>query len=277
MQSAPEVSGVERLRPLDWRRRARLVAATLAARRARTPLATKIGKAFARVALSRFSAEAIDRFEAIERVRDRVGASKAPLVFDLSDRFPGARIDTTLGDWASRAAIDPTRGRLLFALVDELRPRRCLELGTNVGLSAAYITSALEANDLGRLISIEMVPEATEQARVDHVGLGLRRAEFRTGLFADLMPGALDDLGGCDLAFVDGDHHEEPTMDYFDALASSLANGTGGVVALDNVIGTEEMERAWERVRRHPRTAAAIRFEALGVVAVEGALPHSTT
>ena len=44
---------------------------------------------------------------------------------------------------------------LLFHLVRNLKPENCLELGSCVGISAAYIAAALELNEAGKLLTIE--------------------------------------------------------------------------------------------------------------------------
>ncbi len=201
---------------------------------------------------------------AIEASRRELDRSSEEVAVDMTEHWPDWRTETTVGEWVRAAAVDPPRGRLLFALVRALRPSRCVELGTNMGISAAYIASALTLNGDGRLISLDSIEQATERATRHHRDLGLDRSEFRTGLFSEHLAPALSDLGGCDFAFVDGDHHEEPTLAYYEQIAAMM--GEGDVIVFDNVAGEAEMERAWARIQAHPRSGLAITFEALGVV-----------
>ena len=62
----------------------------------------------------------------------------------------------------------------LFRIVRFLRPFRCLELGTCLGISAAYIATALKLNGAGHLISIEGCPTLVHIAKqnLHHLCLG---------------------------------------------------------------------------------------------------------
>lgn len=258
--SAPEV---DRLRPLDYRRRARLLLCALQARMDLSHVTRGVARAFATVATDRFDQGTTRLFEEIEDRRVVLSDSDEVVVIDLTAHVPGIRFETTVGEWGSGAAVDPPRGRLLFALVRELRPTRCLELGTNMGISSAYVAAALGLNDDGRMISVDMVEQASQRASQHHSQLGLDRAEFRTGLFQDLLAPSLGELGGCDFAFIDGDHREESTIKYFEHIAAAMASDA--VMVFDNVAGTDEMERAWARIRADSRVRFAVAFEALGV------------
>ncbi|KKK93029.1 hypothetical protein LCGC14_2696960 [marine sediment metagenome] len=46
-------------------------------------------------------------------------------------------------------------GLLLFKIVKEFKPKICLELGTCIGISAAYQAAALEMNNQGKIYTIE--------------------------------------------------------------------------------------------------------------------------
>ena len=222
-----------------------------------------VARAFAAVATDRFDPGTAKLFEAIEDRRRVLSNSDEPVVIDLTAHVPGVRFETTVGEWGSGAAVDPPRGRLLFALARELRPTRCLELGTNMGISSAYVAAALGQNEEGRMISLDMIEQASDRAGQHHAHLGLDRAEFRTGLFQDLLAPSLGELGGCDFAFIDGDHREESTITYFEHISGAMA--PDGVMLLDNVAGTDEMERAWAQIREDSRVRFAVTFEALGV------------
>jgi hypothetical protein len=101
-------------------------------------------------------------------------------------------------------------GRLFFRIVRGLRPQRCLELGSSVGMSACYIGAGLAANAEGRPITIAGLDAVADIARraLSSAGVG-DRVTVGTGTFADRFGGALESLGGVDLAFIDG--HRWPT------------------------------------------------------------------
>lgn len=83
---------------------------------------------------------------------DRREQSALHHIHRLRSRY-GAR--TQFGHWVRTLSIPDAMGRYLFALVRALRPKICLEIGTGVGISAAYIIAALAMNREGILWTLE--------------------------------------------------------------------------------------------------------------------------
>jgi predicted O-methyltransferase YrrM len=156
--------------------------------------------------------------------------------------------------------------RLLYALVRERRPAACLELGTNLGISAAYQALALEMNGSGSLVTLEGSEARARLARRNLELLGLRRVEMVVGRFDETLAGVLDRMGPVGFAFVDGHHEEEATQHYFAAIAPHLERGA--LVAFDDITWSDGMRRAWQRLRAAPQVGAAADLRLLGVCAI---------
>ena len=169
------------------------------------------------------------------------------------------------------AATGPAWGRFLFGLARGLRPRRVLELGTNLGVGAAHLAAALALNDAetpgdaaSRLVTLEGAPALAALAGGHLAGLGHRqRVEIVVGPFAETLPGvaASGPLAGADLrfdlVFVDGHHEPEAALGYLRTLSGALA--PGAVVVLDDVEPGRPVRQAWRRLRQ---TTAAPAFYA---------------
>jgi predicted O-methyltransferase YrrM len=71
------------------------------------------------------------------------------------------------------AGIEVETGEFLYALTRLLKPTNVLETGTHFGVGAAYIGSALHANHMGHLDTIEFIPPIHEkaEARIKRLGL----------------------------------------------------------------------------------------------------------
>jgi predicted O-methyltransferase YrrM len=160
-------------------------------------------------------------------------------------------------------------GRFLYRIVRELRPERCLELGTSVGMSGCYIAAGLSANSSGRLITIEGEEQAANVARgvFERVGVGAR-VESRIGRFTDEMPSALQALGGVDLAFIDGHHEYAPTISYFETIREVTA--PGGLLVFDDITYSREMKAAWSEVRAHAGVTGSMTIGTVGFAVVGG-------
>ena len=148
-----------------------------------------------------------------------------------------------------RAAATPAWGRFLFRLVRALKPRRVLELGTNLGASAAHIVAALQHNrqeggEEGHLVTLEGDPTLASIAREHLAPPG--RATVVTGRFADTLPDVLNEHGPFDLVFLDGHHEEAATLQYFALIRPHLTRGA--CVAFDDIEPTRRVRRAWKQI-----------------------------
>jgi predicted O-methyltransferase YrrM len=223
----------------------------------------------------------------IEGRRSELEHSSATISFDVEDTayweraiprsghahppsLDGHTVTRHVGEVTSTTSKPPSWGHLFYRLTRALQPTRCLELGTSVGMSASYIAGALTDNGQGMLITIE-----GEDAIADVAREGLRQigaadhADVRTGKFADLLGAAIDDLGGIDLAFVDGHHLREPTLDYFNRIAPAASDGA--LLIFDDVSPWHEgMEEAWREIREDPRVTGSLTIAAVGFAVVGG-------
>ncbi len=158
-------------------------------------------------------------------------------------------------------------GRFLMRLVSELAPRSCIELGTGLGISAAYQGAALELGGGGSLITLDAAESWGEIARMGFSTLGLSsRIEPRLGDIGDTLEEVLKDAAPVDYAYVDAEHLEAPTLAHFEAMLPHLRDGA--VVVFDDIGLSAEMRRAWREIKRHPRVSIAIGLGRMGVVGV---------
>jgi predicted O-methyltransferase YrrM len=162
----------------------------------------------------------------------------------------------TGGMWPG--SIYPAEGAFLYALVRALRPQTIVETGTASGFSTTYLLAALEANDAGRLISIDLpftldnngglqsiVADTTIQLddsspvpQGEGSGWAIpkelrSRWDLRLGDARELLPAALAEARQVDLFFHDSLHTREHMLFEFEAAWSHLA--PGGVLVADDV------------------------------------------
>ena len=179
------------------------------------------------------------RMERVELERTRLETSSLPL-------SGGRGSHSTVGEVARRASVPPLRAALLFHLVRALDARRCLELGTCVGVSGAYLATAMQLAGDGRLVSLEGHPDRAEVARDSWSRLGLENAEVVVGRFHQTLPRVLTGPV-VDLAFIDGDHDGQATVGYVTAIREASSPGT--VLVLDDIDWSRDMRGAWRLLR----------------------------
>jgi predicted O-methyltransferase YrrM len=164
-------------------------------------------------------------------------------------------------DVAKYAAKAPKYGRLLFRLVNYFQPKTVLELGTSLGLSAAYLASARSGTTV---ITLEGCPEISHIASDTFRNLGLDNVKLVTGNFDDTLGPALLQLPGLDMAFIDGNHRKEPTLRYFSQCLTQVHNDS--VLIFDDIHWTKEMENAWLAIKAHPAVTLTIDLFFMGMV-----------
>ena len=181
----------------------------------------------------------------IEKRRSELLRDTSPLVDESLG--PPAIYDEgqSVGD-ACRVSMDRQSALTLHSLAAEFRPQTILELGTNIGISAAYLASAG-----GSVTTMDASPHRIAVARRLHRDIGLTNVDYVVGLFDDTLVETLDRLPEIDFAFIDGNHQYQPTLDYFAAIADK--SSPGAVLVFDDIRWSDGMKQAWAEIKVSPR------------------------
>jgi predicted O-methyltransferase YrrM len=198
-----------------------------------------------------------------------------------SNREPGRIVHAGLGAICRGTSRRPASGLLLMKLLRAFQPETAIELGTSVGISAAYQAAAMQLNQRGRLITLEGAPAVASIAASNLAKLGLsERAEVVVGRFVDTLPGVLDRIGPIDFAFIDGHHDFAATLEYFDSIKPSLSDSA--VVMFDDIAWSSGMAAAWKKIVADPQVGLVVNIFSMGLCVLNGpkqsfriALPRS--
>ena len=212
----------------------------------------------------------------IEALRQELAASDAVVDIDFGagDGLPvsraphhdGVPVLHTIGEFCRRSSTGPAWSRLLFHLAREAAPVNALELGTALGISAAYQGAALEGNGHGRLVTIEGAPPLADLARDNLARIGIGTVEVMTGRFRDALPPMLERLQPLEFVYIDGHHDGRATLEYFGTLLPAITRPA--LLVFDDIGISPGMRAAWERIAQHPRVTLAVDLHKLGVCGV---------
>lgn len=200
----------------------------------------------------------------------KIGALRKSLLRDtrnvtITDLGAGSllhkRREKTVKEMAKDAAKPAKYGQLLFRLVEYFQAKSILELGTSLGLSAAYLASA---SPLGEVLTLEGSPETLRIAGENFAKLELNNISTLTGNFDETLATALVRMPRPDLVFIDGNHRREPTSRYFLQCLPHVHNDT--LMIFDDIHWTGEMESAWEFICRHEQVTLTVDLFFLGIV-----------
>lgn len=162
----------------------------------------------------------------------------------------------------ARSSLKPKKyAQLLFRMVNYYEPQNILEIGTSLGITSAYLAMA---GKKGKLVTLEGSAEIANIARHNFQELGLDTIELTEGNFDETLPVVLNRYASFDFVFIDGNHRMEPTLRYFEQLLPVTHTDT--CLIFDDIHWSEEMEQAWEEIKKHPQVTSTIDLFFIGIV-----------
>lgn len=152
-------------------------------------------------------------------------------------------------------------GQLLYRIVQFYQPKTILELGTSLGITTSYLALAQPGS---KVITAEGAKGIANLAQQNFQKLSLKNIELVEGNFDDTLETILEKLSSVDLAFIDGNHRQEPTERYFNQILAKTHNGS--ILIFDDIHWSREMEEAWETIKAHPSVRCTIDLFFIGIV-----------
>jgi predicted O-methyltransferase YrrM len=169
----------------------------------------------------------------------------------------------SISSFVKKSSVSVKYGSLLYRIAQWFQPESALELGTGLGISAIYLASG--ASD-ATLFTIE-----GSKMRAMFAGQVIKRSELSN---VQVINGDIDQemdkilregkIKGRNLAFVDGNHHYDPSLKYIRKLID--AAGEEGVIIMDDIYWSKGMQRAWRKVIEWPEVRVSIDLFHMGIL-----------
>ncbi len=202
-------------------------------------------------------------FDAIESLRVELLRNEARI--DVRDFGAGSRSSSSssrrICDIARTASNPPEQAQMLFRWANFCQPLRVLELGTNLGLSSAYLSKAIPKASIW---SLEGAPALVALARQHLEGLQCKNVTVVEGHFRETLPRTLSAMGAIDLAWLDGHHEKQATLDYMEMIWPYCHSET--VLLVDDIHWSAGMNAAWEILRNDARVTLSLDFYHYGAL-----------
>lgn len=167
----------------------------------------------------------------------------------------------TISSVTRGSSIPPKYGKLLYRIARQADPGDVLEIGTAMGISTLYISSAAPTS---RIISMEGCAMIAEKAIANFRKMGVKNIVMTVGNFDLILDETLEKLEKLDFVFIDGNHRREPTLDYFGKIISRIHKDS--VVIIDDIHSSKGMEDAWKEICNHEKISITIDLFRLGIV-----------
>ena len=186
---------------------------------------------------------------------------------EVTDFGAGSRVfksnTRAINQIAKNAGISPNRAKLLFRIVNYFQPKSILEIGTSLGLA----TSTLALNDFATITTLEGCPNTMAIAK-NQLQLQLpkfsNKINFINTEFSKQLTTYNLQHTTYNLIYFDGNHSKQATLEYFELLLPTITNET--VWIFDDIHWSQEMEEAWEIIKKHPKVTVTIDTFQWGIV-----------
>lgn len=155
-----------------------------------------------------------------------------------------------ISDIAQRSLSPPGFCGLYGRLIRHFGCRTIIELGTSLGINAMYLGLYREAT----VYTFEGAPGIAEVARENFKRMGATNIQLIEGDISDTLPPFLREHPSIDLAFIDANHNEKPTLDYFSRILECIRPES--IVIMDDIHLSREMENAWRAIQNNQSVCA---------------------
>ena len=212
-----------------------------------------------------------DWYPIIETGRQKLLQQSAAI--EVTDFGAGSSVIKTskrvVADMAKSSLKPKKYAQLLFRMVKYYRPATILELGTSFGITTGYLAAG---NAHAKVYTMEGSSAIAEIARKTFNTLDLKNIELIEGDFDITLPFLLSKLNKIDLAFIDGNHVKDATLDYFAKILN--ASTTSSILIFDDIHWSAGMEAAWAEIRLHPTVTLTIDLFFIGIVFLNADFNH---
>lgn len=162
---------------------------------------------------------------------------------------------------AKNALKSPKLAQLIFRLARHSEASSITELGTCLGITTAYLA---KSRPEAKVVTMEGCPQTAARAAQNFKDLGLDRIELQVGNFDDLLPEFIAAEEKLDFVYIDGNHREDATLNYFQWCLPKVHEHT--VLIFDDIYWSEGMKRAWDAIKNHPDVTVTVDLFWIGLV-----------
>ena len=204
-------------------------------------------------------------YQKIEAIRTALKADNTTIeVEDFGAGSTSLKTNKRVIKDIANSSLKPKKyAQLLYRMVQYYKPETILELGTSLGITTAYLASA---NTTAKIFTCEGATNIAAIAQDNFNKSGIENITLITGDFAKTLPPLLIALKNIDFIFIDGNHREIPTLDYFHQILKYAKETT--MLVFDDIHWSLEMERAWAAIQQHEAVTLTIDLFFIGIVCI---------
>ena len=210
-----------------------------------------------------------ENLDGIKRWRNEL--SRQNLYIETEDIGAGSQISfrkrrsvKNIIRWSS---ITHKYGRILYFTAKYFEPATIIELGTGLGISTAYLSSAVPS---AKMISIDADRAMHEYASAKIKDHTHNMPEFCLGRFEEFLLSKLNNAEHPLLIFIDGDHQYKSVTRYLDEILKYARADT--IILIHDIHWSAGMKKAWNQIKDNGRGILCIDLFFMGMVFFRGGM-----
>ena len=166
----------------------------------------------------------------------------------------------TISEIGKIEGISNKKAKLLIKIIDYLKPKNILEIGTSIGLGTVSIKLA---NTDSSIITLEGCPEKIKIAEAVFLQNKLSAMETVHGNFLETLPSIVKNKQ-FDFIYFDGIPTKEATLKYFEISLQAIHNDSFFI--FNSISVNTQMQAAWSQIKKHPKVSVTVDLFYLGIV-----------
>ncbi len=202
-------------------------------------------------------------YASIENLRQQLLRNQAYIT--ITDLGAGSHINNNSQKQIKQLAknsLKPSKlAQLIYRLAKHNQPNTVIEFGTCLGLTTAYMSKAAP---LANIISMEGCLQTAAIAHQNLQQLQANNVTIKVGNFGHNLPAITTENPVIDFVFIDGNHQQQATLNYFNTLLPHVHQNT--MLIFDDIYWSKGMKNAWEHIKQHQEVTLTIDLFWIGLV-----------
>lgn len=160
---------------------------------------------------------------------------------------------------AKIAGMSNKKSKLIIRIVEYLKPKNILEIGTSLGIGTFNIYLG---NKNSKITTLEGCENLANIAKHTLTNNNIQNIDIQIGNFKKTLP--KNSNSTFDFIYFDGNHQKEATLDYFNQCLKTIHNDSFFI--FDDIHWSKEMKQAWKKIIKHPKVTVSIDTYFWGIV-----------
>lgn len=198
-------------------------------------------------------------FKSIESARTNLLSDHS--VIYVNDHGTGSSRNRKISEIARQCLKSKKEAQMLFRLACQMQPNNILELGTSLGITTLYLSSARPS---ANIYTIEGCPNI---ANIANQVFRNEKANNITSIVGNIdteLPKVLSKIESLDMVFFDANHTKEATLNYFYKCLEKANDNS--IFIFDDIYWSEGMTEAWKEIFENPAVTYSIDLFHLGII-----------